>query len=586
MSAPEMAALPDGTRLPDGSVIERLLEANEAMSHYAAVHPELGPVQAHWVAPQALRTVTALDEALNTLSSVVHPVVERQLGRGTLQGTPYFLTAAVEGTPLPEWLARQAGQDGLSQEHALRLATHIVRSLEVLHGAGPHAAIRLEDILLCAGGQVVLTGAGYRRVELSTSAQSPAFMGRASIAPEVREDVWQATESADYWSLGIVLLTLLMGTEPAPEDVPSALNEVAARVMPETLALLEALLDEEPGLRMASPNEVRANIEAALEHIAEAKGPAPEKDLFEGLELPPVPQEQGPDELLLWIVRRDGRDWGPFSQKDVLAQLHRDEIDEHTVVVDMRNRDARTLLESPTFKDAVKAYLPVRAEKEVQRIEKRENTVAAVKRTSSTAMIATGLGLALLSYIGYVNASATAPLMMENFPGSWGYVVAVPNTEYTGISADDALLAALFDYSDPVPEQENPDRPARTVRPEQQDDNYEEEDEILADDYVVDFDNTAPTSLLTSDQINATVRENLYRIRDCYAAETAANPGFRGVVAAWSIRPDGRVFNARLTEDSVASRTLEQCVLRAIRRMQFPQFNNTPMNISFPLRVQ
>ena len=585
MSAREMATLPPGSKLPDGSVIERLLEGNEAMAHYAAVHPELGAVRAHWVAPEALRTVAALDEGLNTLASVVHRSVERQLGRGTMQGTPYFLTAAIVGTPLPEWLAQQAGGDGLSQEHALRLVTHIVRSLEVLHGAGPHAAIRLEDILLCAGGEVVLTGAGYRRIELSQSPQGETFVGRASIAPEVRDDVWQATESADYWSLGIVLLSLLLGAEPAPEEVPSALNEVAARVSAQTLALLEALLDEEPGLRMSSPGEVRANVEAALKRIAEEKGPEPEKDPFEGLELPPVPQEQGPDELLLWIVRRDGRDWGPFSQKDVLAQLHRDEIDERTVVVDMRNREARTLLESPTFKDAVKAYLPVRAEKEVQRIEKRENTVAAVKRTSSTAMVAAGLGIALLSYIGYVNASATAPLQMENFPGSWGFVVAVANTEYTGISADDALLAALFDYSDPAAEAQNPDRPARAGRAEQPSDDYEE-DEILADDYVVDFDNTAPTSLLTSDQINATVRENLYRIRDCYASETAANPGFRGVVASWSIRPDGRVYNARLTDDSVASRTLEQCVLRAIRRMQFPQFNNTPMNISFPLRVQ
>lgn len=585
MSAREMAALPTGSKLPDGSVIERFLEGNEAMAHYAAVHPELGAVRAHWVAPEALRTVAALDDALKTLSSVVHRSVERHLGRGTLQGTPYFLTAAIVGTPLPKWLAQQAGEDGLSQEYALRLLTHIVRSLEVLHVAGPHAAIRLEDILLCAGGEVVLTGAGYRRVELAASVQSQAFLSRASIAPEVRDDVWQATESADYWSLGIVLLTLLRGAEPAPEEVPSALNEVAARVSAQTLALLEALLDEEPGLRMSSPGEVRANVEAALKRIAEEKGPEPEKDPFEGLDLPPVPQDQGPDELPIWIVRRDGRDWGPFSQRDVLAQLHRDEIDEHTVVVDMRNRDARTLLESLTFKAAVKAYLPVRAEKEVQRIEKREHTVAAVKRTSSTAMIATGLGIALLSYIGYVNASATAPLQMENFPGSWGFVVAMANTEYTGISADDALLAALFDYSDPAAEAQNPDRPARPGRAAQPDDNYEE-DEILADDYVVDFDNTAPTSLLTSDQINATVRENLYRIRDCYAAETAANPGFRGVVASWSIRPDGRVYNARLTEDSVASRTLEQCVLRAIRRMQFPQFNNTPMNISFPLRVQ
>jgi hypothetical protein len=375
-------------------------------------------------------------------------------------------------------------------------------------------------------------------------------------------------------------------TESLREFVGEYLDNMGNGWAASSRGQLEALLDEEPGLRMASPNEVRAHVEAALAHIAEAKGPEPDKDPFEGLELPPVPQDQGPDELPIWIVRRDGRDWGPFSQRDVLAQLHRDEIDEHTVVVDMRDRDARTLLESLAFKAAVKAYLPVRAEKEVQRIEKREHTVAAVKRTSSTAMIATGLGVALLSYIGYVNASATAPLQMENFPGSWGFVVAMANTEYTGISADDALLAALFDYSDPAAEAQNPDRPARPGRAAQPDDNYEEEDEILADDYVVDFDNTAPTSLLTSDQINATVRENLYRIRDCYAAETAANPGFRGVVASWSIRPDGRVYNARLTEDSVASRTLEQCVLRAIRRMQFPQFNNTPMNISFPLRVQ
>lgn len=586
MSSRATVALPAGSRLPDGSVIERLIESNEAISHYAASHPELGAVVARWVSQHALRAAGALDEQFNSLSLVAHPGVERFLGRGTLQGTPYFLTAAVPGTPLSAWLDARRSQGGPTPDEALHLAAHIARSLEAVHTAGPHAAIRLEDVIISDSGQVVLTGAGYRRLELSVVNGSASFAGRASIAPEVCADVWQATEASDYWSLGVLLLAMLLGAEPAPEEVPSALNEASALVSAEMMALLEGLLDEEPGLRMASPAEVQAHVNAALQRMVDERLPEPEKDLFEGLDLPPVPQGQGPDELLLWIVRRDGRDWGPFSEKDLIAQLHRDEVDENTVVVDTRNREVRSLGESPTFKAAVRAYLPVRAEKEVQRIEKRENTVKAVKRTSSTAVIATGLGVALLSYIGYVNASATEPLHMENFPGSWGYVVAAANTEYTGISADDALLAALFDYRDPVQEQERSDRPRRNGAGGSSAADLEEEDEILGDDYVVDFDNTAPTSLLTSDQINATVRENLYRIRDCYAAETAANPGFRGVVAAWSIRPDGRVFNARLTDDSVASRTLEQCVLRAIRRMQFPQFNNTPMNISFPLRVQ
>jgi hypothetical protein len=460
-----------------------------------------------------------------------------------------------------------------------------------MHGVTAHGALSELDIVIDRSRKLWITGAGYRRVELCTVGSStPPFSTLASLAPELLEDAWAASEASDFFGLGYLLVCLLAGFCPTRADIDATIDQLTETQPPGLIGLMEVLLDPSPALRVTSADEIIERVDRALESLGLAPGSALAADPFAGLDLPPALQSSDPSEQERWIVRRDGRDWGPFTRTAILEQLQRDEIDENTPILDTHLRDLQPLGRIAEFQKDVAAYLPLRLEKELKRQERREEVVRGVKRTSTTAVVATILGFVTVGYIGYLNASMVAPMNFAEVQGRFAHVVPPPQIEYQGIAADDALLAALFDFSDPEAAQAGPsDR--RRAGPRAADGNgpaAEAEDELIPDDggdYLVDFSSDAPSTTLTSEQITAAVSENLFRVRDCYADEMGSNPGFRGVVASWSIRPDGRAFNVRIVDAGNGGNRVQQCVSRAIRRIRFGTFNNVPMNVRFPLTM-
>lgn len=580
--------LSPGMQLPDGSTVDRLLASESAFEHYVARHPEFGQVLAHVVRPAGADAWGALDDVLGALGAVTVENLEQHLGRGAVAGTRYLLTRAVLGRPLPRWVAEEGPQQAIDALRMVRQAGDVLRAL---HDFAPHGALSELDIVIDRSRRLWVTGAGYRRIALcSVGSQSEPFASMAALAPEVIADPWDASEASDYYALGYLLLSLLGGRCPARAAVMAQFDALSETLHPAMVGMIEALIEPSAGLRISSADEIDERIAATMELLQPGSSTAPAFDPFAGLDLPPALAGPESGEPERWIVRRDGRDWGPFTATSLIAQLHRDEIDENTPILDTDTRALAPLGQVPEFVAAVKEYLPIRLDKEMARQERREEVVRGVKRTSTTAVLATVLGVVSLAYIGYLNASMVTPMNFSEVAGSFGHVVPAPQVEYQGIAADEQLLAALFDFSDPTPEEEAARPGIRRRRPSAAggaepgpgDDDYIPDD---GGDYVVDFSSDAPTTTLTSDQINAAVGENLYRVRDCYADEMGANSGFRGVVAAWSIRPDGRVFNVRIADAGGGSNRVQTCVTRAIRGIRFAPFNNVPMNVRFPFRM-
>jgi hypothetical protein len=268
--------------------------------------------------------------------------------------------------------------------------------------------------------------------------------------------------------------------------------------------------------------------------------------------------------------------------------LRTDEIDEHTLIHDSFTGEIAPLVDVTEFTDDVLEYLPLRAQKRIAAEERREKVVGEVKRTGRTTLVLSAFAVIVVAVIGYLARPRFEPVLFDVafVPVAWS--VQPPEPDYQGIDADEDLLAALFDPSEPVPEP--PAASAASGRPsssgrvtgDPDDDIIEEHIE----EYVLRLDSSEPSFRLTSAQINDTVRQNLGRVRPCFDAELRENPRFAGATVNWSINPDGRTFNVSVATSGSITSTGERCLVRAFQRIRFPRFNDVPMSVSFPFNVQ
>ncbi len=94
----------------------------------------------------------------------------------------------------------------------------------------------------------------------------------------------------------------------------------------------------------------------------------------------------------IWLVQKDGLDYGPFGVQGVLDMLYKDDIDENASVLNMLSDKRFPLIELPEFKAAVIAYLPKRQEKRLAAEADRERRAKQVKVASGAGA---GVGLAI-----------------------------------------------------------------------------------------------------------------------------------------------------------------------------------------------
>lgn len=366
------------------------------------------------------------------------------------------------------------------------------------------------------------------------------------------------------------------GDTPPVKRAPGLPPPAGRPVDPTIAALTEDRPEGGPSFREKSMN---AGLEAAAK-------------LFGASNARGAGAEDVEDDEERWLLRLQGVDYGPFDGPAVRAKLEADEIDEHTIVTDSRTENIQSLIDVPYFTEFVVDYIPVRERRRMEAEQRKQELVDEVKKRSVRATFSVALGAIVLSAIGLLGLHVSGVLAFRDlvetvrptpleFPfdqvvRNYRFRFEVPEPEYQAIAADQALIASLF-----------AERPAssRSSRSSGGDSGlrFDEEDS----DYVLDFDASQPARKLSSSEVNDTISANAGRISSCFQDELRDNSNFRGATLRFSINPSGRTFSVRAsTEGGRMSRTAESCLVRAVRAMRFPQFNDVPMSVSYPFYVR
>ena len=96
-----------------------------------------------------------------------------------------------------------------------------------------------------------------------------------------------------------------------------------------------------------------------------------------------------------------------------------------------------------------------------------------------------------------------------------------------------------------------------------------------------------PVEALPRSSIREVLKKAMPRLRQCYERELAANPMLAGhVVASLAIAVDGSVNDISAQRTNLDSGIAVSCILRTLRRQQFPRPRGGPTRISIPLAFE
>ncbi len=155
-------------------------------------------------------------EVMETLS---HPAIQKGLGSGRFNNTPYLVTELINGESMREYMKRAAP---VTPEEAVTLTRKIADGLAHCHDHDIiHRDLKPENILLLSDGQPVILDFGLALTKnahrvtyanLSGAAGTPDYM-----APEQIEGL-RGDQRTDLYALGTMLFELLTGRTPFSGD--------------------------------------------------------------------------------------------------------------------------------------------------------------------------------------------------------------------------------------------------------------------------------------------------------------------------------------------------------------------------------
>jgi serine/threonine protein kinase len=156
---------------------------------------------------------------LEVMTNLKHPTIQKGLGSGQYNRTPYLVTELVEGESLRKVIQREAP---LPPEKAIPLIRKIAEGLAYCHDHEVvHRDLKPENILITPEGQPVildfglaLTKSSHRvtYANLSSTAGTPDYM-----APEQIEGL-RGDKRTDVYAVGTILYELLSGQTPFTGD--------------------------------------------------------------------------------------------------------------------------------------------------------------------------------------------------------------------------------------------------------------------------------------------------------------------------------------------------------------------------------
>ena len=224
-------------------------------------------------------------------ASLNHPAIVAvyDTGEDYVDGVsiPYIVMEYVDGSTLRELL--HSGRK-LLPERALEMCVGILQALEYSHRSGiVHRDIKPANVMLTRTGQVKVMDFGIARAmgdSGMTMTQTAAVIGTAQYLSPEQAKGENVDARSDLYSTGCLLYELLTLRPPFVGDSPVAVAYQHVReepqppsvfdseVTPAMDAIVLKALTKDPDYRYQSADEMRADIEAALEGRPIAAAPA------------------------------------------------------------------------------------------------------------------------------------------------------------------------------------------------------------------------------------------------------------------------------------------------------------------------
>ncbi|MEU9118581.1 Stk1 family PASTA domain-containing Ser/Thr kinase [Streptomyces sp. NPDC048506] len=215
-------------------------------------------------------------------ASLNHPsiVAVYDTGEDYVDGVsiPYIVMEYVDGSTLRELL--HSGRK-LLPERSLEMTIGVLQALEYSHRAGiVHRDIKPANVMLTRTGQVKVMDFGIARAMGDagmTMTQTAAVIGTAQYLSPEQAKGEQVDARSDLYSTGCLLYELLTVRPPFVGDSPVAVayqhvreepqkpSNFDSEITPEMDAIVLKALVKDPDYRYQSADEMRADIEAALE---------------------------------------------------------------------------------------------------------------------------------------------------------------------------------------------------------------------------------------------------------------------------------------------------------------------------------
>jgi hypothetical protein len=289
-----------------------------------------------------------------------------------------------------------------------------------------------------------------------------------------------------------------------------------------------------------------------------------------------------------YLVARDGLDYGPYTGQEVLAQLYKDEITEHTSIMDRLSQLRTPLGEMPEFFDAVREYIPRREERRRLEAETRAARIQTAKKAGKwTGVVGAVAALAIfgvwLVWFYYIRPQPE-PLPSEQLVASLGqeYRMAPPPREFAQIALDDDLVKQLFAPDEPAAKagrrrgvgRRRPGGGGAGLGPD-------DEENISELDLGADG---GSTHILTDAEVQSTVRRKAGALGACMRAEIKRNPNFKGVSIKFFIKATGTTGGVKIIGGG--SGTLAQCLKGHVRTMKFPRHGGLNRGVTLPFFIQ